>query len=94
MRKHLFYTVLFMPQNFEAEQEPINKQTSNFFDKKKTFSLLQNSMKIFIQLGKFSSCTRHAPPEFKQHCPATGKKLVNLGTNIFLEQKSADIDNF
>ena len=33
----------------------MNKQTSNFFDKKKTFSLLQNSIKIFIQLGKFSS---------------------------------------
>ena len=71
MRKHLFYTVLFMPQNFEAKQEPMNKQTSIFFDKKKRFPSSKTRMKIFIQLGKFSSLysSRLSWNLSNKHCP-------------------------
>ena len=54
----------------------MNKQTSNFFDKKKTVFPPPKLHENFYPAGKiFIPVLVTSPLEFKQHCPATGNQL-------------------
>ena len=54
----------------------MNKQTSNFFDKKKNVFPPPKLHKNFYPAGKiFLPVLVTSPLEFEQHCPATGNQL-------------------